>query len=200
MSYWRTVPVLIDLDLDGNNDMVLGGWYSDVRFYTNVGNNANPVFTDYIYLVLPDSQGYSNGNPPRVAFADWDGDSDLDMLTCDYYGSVFLRENVTSPGIAENSEKPVTSHMLNITPNPFSKLTYISFGIEQSEERIGLNIYDVSGRLVRHFLLPSSYLSSSTSVVWDGTDNEQRRVPEGVYLVTLTAGSKIETRKALLVR
>ncbi|NIW41771.1 MAG: hypothetical protein GWN14_17245, partial [candidate division Zixibacteria bacterium] len=46
MSYWRTVPVLMDLDLDGKNDMVLGGWYSDVRFYTNVGTNANPVFTD----------------------------------------------------------------------------------------------------------------------------------------------------------
>ena len=200
MSYWRTVPVLIDLDLDGMNDMVLGGWYSDVRFYTNVGTNANPVFTDYIYLVLPDSQGYSNGNPPRIAFADWDGDSDLDMLTCDYYGSVFLRENVTSPGVAENIENPAATSILNITPNPFSKLTNISLGIVQSAERIDLHIYDASGRLIRHFLLPNSYLSSSTSVVWDGTDNERRRVPDGVYLVTLTTGDRVETKKALLIR
>jgi hypothetical protein len=56
LPYYRTIPVLQDLDNDGKNDMVLGGWYSDVRFYTNVGTNADPVFTNYIYVVDPDSQ------------------------------------------------------------------------------------------------------------------------------------------------
>jgi hypothetical protein len=199
MSYWRTVPVLIDLDLDGKNDMVLGGWYSDVRFYTNVGTNANPVFSDYIYLVLPDSQAYSNGNPPRVAFADWDGDSDLDMLTCDYYGSVFLRENVTSPGIAENSKNPAASHMLTVSPNPFSDMATISY--QPADDRdVNLTIYDITGRLVKSFQLITSQPSVSISVKWDGRDNEQRQVPDGVYLATLTTGDRVETRKVLLIR
>ncbi len=214
MTYWRTIPVLIDLDLDGKNDMVLGGWYSDVRFYKNFGTNANPIFSDNIdYLVLPDSQNFSNGNPPRIAFADWDGDSDLDMITCDYYGSVFLRENITSPGITENIENPVTSNMLNVTPNPFSGVTNIRYSIlarPASQGEAGdagylmdhptLRIYDISGRLVRSFDQEPSIQNQESVVSWDGTDNDQRRVPEGIYLVTLTTGNRVETRKALLIR
>ena len=109
LTYWRTIPVLQDLDLDGKKDMILGGWYSDVRFYANVGTNANPVFTNYIYLVMPDSQNFLNGNPPRINFADWDGDTDLDMITCDYYGSVFLRENITPQTVTENKDQSAIS-------------------------------------------------------------------------------------------
>jgi hypothetical protein len=98
---YRCVPVLLDLDLDGKRDLVLGEWYSSVRLYSNVGTDTNPVFNTYVNLVEPDPVNYSNGNPPRVNFTDWDGDADLDMITCDYYGSVFLRENITPPGVQE---------------------------------------------------------------------------------------------------
>jgi len=98
---YRCVPVLIELDGDGKRDLVLGEWYSSVRFYKNVGTDTNPVFNTFVDLVQPDSNTYLNGNPPRVNFTDWDGDGDLDMITCDYYGSVFLRKNITPPGVAE---------------------------------------------------------------------------------------------------
>jgi len=97
----RCVPLLLDLDLDGKRDLVLGEWYSSVRLYTNVGTDSSPVFNTYVNLVEPDPVNFSNGNPPRVNFTDWDGDADLDMITCDYYGSVFLRENITPPGTEE---------------------------------------------------------------------------------------------------
>ena len=73
--------MLEDLDIDGKKDLILGEWYSSVRFYTNVGTNNDPVFENFIYLVDPDSQQFLNGNPPRVNFTDWDGDNDLDMIT-----------------------------------------------------------------------------------------------------------------------
>ncbi|MBN2466357.1 VCBS repeat-containing protein [candidate division WOR-3 bacterium] len=98
---YRCVPLLLDLDGDGKRDLVLGEWYSSVRLYSNVGTDTNPVFNTYVNLVEPDPVNYSNGNPPRVNFTDWDGDGDLDMITCDYYGSVFLRENITAAGVKE---------------------------------------------------------------------------------------------------
>ena len=73
-------------------------------------------------------------------------------------------------------------------PNPFSKLITVSFGIEHGAERIGLDIYDASGRLVKYFSLPNFNLSSSTSVVWDGTDNAGKRLPAGVYFVRASSG------------
>lgn len=200
LTYYRTIPVLQDLDLDGKKDMVLGGWYSDVRFYTNVGTNASPVFTNYIYLVQPDSQNFSNGNPPRINFTDWDGDSDLDMLTCDYYGSVFLRENVTPQSAAENKEQLATSNILTIAPNPFSHSTDIRYQITDNRQKYELKIHDITGRVVTEFSEPISVIGYPLAVSWDGTDQANRQLGSGVYFVTLTTSESIQTHKVLIAR
>jgi hypothetical protein len=193
--------------------MILGGWYSDVRFYTNVGTNASPVFTNYIYLVQPDSQNYSNGNPPRLNFADWDGDGDLDMITCDYYGSVFLRENVTPQSVAENTSKAVESIDITVTPNPFSTTTRIRYTIDEANQSIGgsagrvlehqkpeLRIYDATGRVVRNILLPTTYCLLPTTVSWSGKDDAGRTLGSGVYFVTLRTNRGTLTEKILITR
>lgn len=117
---------------------------------------------------------------------------------CDIWGNV----DITVTGVAENQEYTAydTGLKLTVSPNPFTKLTTISFGIEHGAERIGLSIYDVTGRLVKNFLLPSSQLSSSKSVVWDGRDNHDRQLSGGVYFVTLAADESSVTKKVLLVR
>ncbi len=107
---------------------------------------------------------------------------------------------LTSPGIAEYTCSTPVEMKLQINPNPFSKLTTVNFSIGQSAERMAMQIYDAAGRLVRSFLLPSSNLSGSTSVVWDGTDQSNRKLGNGVYFVTLQAGEYSETRKVLFVR
>lgn len=203
LTYYRTIPVLHDLDIDGKNDMVLGGWYSDVRFYTNVGTNVNPVFTNYIYVVDPDSQNYSNGNPPRLNLADWDGDGDLDMITCDYYGSVFLRENVTPTGVAENDDQSATSMHLTITPNPFHDRTEIRYSIHDtgySMKNLTIKIYDASGRLVKSFNPVSSIENQESRISWSGVDDANRMLGSGVYFATLRAGTRVQTEKILITR
>ena len=45
INSYRSVPVAQDVDLDGKKDLVLGEWYSSVRFYRNVGTDSSPVFT-----------------------------------------------------------------------------------------------------------------------------------------------------------
>jgi len=203
LPYYRTIPVLQDLDLDGKKDMVLGGWYSDVRFYTNVGTNASPVFNEYIYLVQPDSQYYLNGNPPRINFTDWDGDSDLDMITCDYYGSVFLRENVTPQAVAENDDQTAVSMNLTISPNPFSTATQIRCSIHDTGyllENPILKIYDTEGRIVKSLNTVSSIEHQESRISWDGRDDHNRKLGSGVYFVTLKVGSEVQTQKLLIIR
>jgi hypothetical protein len=213
LTYWRTIPVLQDLDLDGKKDMILGGWYSDVRFYTNVGTNANPVFTNYIYIVQPDSQNYSNGNPPRINFTDWDGDGDLDMITCDYYGSVFLRENVTPQGVAETKKLVTTKITLAVNPNPFSSTTRIRYTIDEAHQSISgsagreseyqkpeLTICDATGRVVKNIVLPTTYYILPTTVVWAGVDDANRQLGSGVYFVTLRTDRGTLTEKILITR
>ena len=88
-------------------------------------------------------------------------------------------------------------------PNPFRERTVISYQLpiigDQSSKPITdhlspitLKIYDLSGNLVR--TLPI------TELIWDGRDEEGKRLQSGVYLLRLEAGRVCKTRKIVLVR
>ena len=85
-----------------------------------------------------------------------------------------------------------------ISPNPFRRMTVIRFSIGQGAESIALKIYDVSGRLVRQW--DYSTIRQSDHIVWDGTDQNDRQVPAGVYFVDFRAGDYKKTEKAILLR
>jgi flagellar hook assembly protein FlgD len=54
-----------------------------------------------------------------------------------------------------------------------------------SKSQIELKIYDVSGRLVKDFSRLTLDALRPTLLSWDGMDDNNRRVAEGVYFVRL---------------
>jgi hypothetical protein len=104
-------------------------------------------------------------------------------------------------GIEEthNLKPQVQNPQLIISPNPFSKLTNISFGNVQGAKGIELKIHDATGRLVKSFSLPHVY-SLLPTVLWDGTDDAHQKVPAGVYFVQFKVGDHIQVEKAILVK
>ncbi|MBM3331582.1 VCBS repeat-containing protein [candidate division WOR-3 bacterium] len=180
---YRSVPLLIELDGDGRRDLVLGEWYSSVRLYRNIGTDTNPVFNTYVNLVQPDPDSFLNGNPPRVNFTDWDGDADLDMITCDYYGSVFLRENITPPGVEERYQPQASSHKLQATLVRGVLLLPAS-GVERQASSV---LLDASGRRLMS-LRPGP--------------NDVSRLSPGVYFVeeTRTQAQTQAIRKVMIAR
>jgi len=103
-------------------------------------------------------------------------------------------------GIEEHTSAVPAAINLQIKPNPFSKLTTVNFSIEQSAERVAIQIYDATGRLVKSFYPVSSIQNQVSAISWRGDDHAGRKLPSGVYFVTLRAGEYSETRKVLLVR
>ncbi len=174
---YRCVPLLLDLDNDGRRDLVLGEWYSSVRLYANVGTDTNPVFNTFINLVQPDSSSYLNGNPPRVNFTDWDGDGDLDMIMCDYYGSVFLRRNITPTGVEETMSDG--RGMMNVGTTIVRGVLHLP----PSQLALHHSLFDMTGRQV--MLLNSG-------------PNDVSRLTPGVYFVRLNAGGTHLCRKVVL--
>jgi len=73
--------------------------------------------------------------------------------------------------------------LLQVHPNPFRKLTTISFGIEHSAKSIELKIYDISGRLVRNLNCTMPHAPCTMQIIWDGTDEAHRPLPSGVYFL-----------------
>jgi hypothetical protein len=164
---YRCVPLLRDMDNDSIKDLTLGEWYSSIRFYHNSGTNAEPLFTTFVNLVEPDPDSFRNGNPPRIAHADWDGDTDLDMITCDYYGWVTLRENITVTGIDGEPKRPQPARG---SPTVLSRAQLLA-ELQGSD----LSLLDASGRQI---LNPQSSITNLKSL------------SPGIYFVLVqTAGS-----------
>jgi flagellar hook assembly protein FlgD len=106
-----------------------------------------------------------------------------------------------TPGVTETVEHSDLNYSyFEVYPNPFSKLINISLGTGQSAKSIVLKIYDAAGRLVKDFNLQSEICNMQSSVVWNGTDDQGRKLPEGVYFVQFTAGDLTKTQKIILLK
>jgi len=83
-------------------------------------------------------------------------------------------------------------------PNPFNPSTTIRYYIPY-RARVRLDIYDVTGRLVRR-LVNTDQRAGRYEVGWDGRNEEGRNVDSGVYFYRLTACKKAITRKLVVLR
>lgn len=104
---------------------------------------------------------------------------------------VWLIKTESEPvGIAEDQIANPFLANLKICPNPFSKLTKISFtlgqsakGLGQNAESIELRIYDVSGRLVKDLSCTTPYAHRPTHILWDGTSTNGEKLNAGIYFL-----------------
>ncbi len=91
-------------------------------------------------------------------------------------------------GVDDGNILPSPRRPLVATPNPFNPTTEISFSLGVSTHAV-LNIYDVSGSLVR-VLHEGTLAAGQHRLSWDGRDNSGGTQPSGVYLARLVEDGK----------
>ena len=82
-------PSLVDIDGDGDLDVVVGSDDGTLLLGLNTGDANNPIFTSAT-SVIP---GVDVGIESSPAFGDTDGDGDLDLIIGDNNGNLFFFEN-----------------------------------------------------------------------------------------------------------
>lgn len=92
-----------------------------------------------------------------------------------------------------------TEPFLAINPNPAQARVRICYGGISPMERITLQIFDVSGRLVNRMDF-QPYSRAREHIYWHGTDDMNRRVPQGIYFVQVRTDNFAETEKVILLR
>jgi hypothetical protein len=160
--------------------------FGDIAASSTAGNYSSPFVAQISTTPSDTTVGFtlhlsSNGGTYQKA----------DYFTFYIYGSTAVEEHkVSSLGALS----------LNIQPNPFLQMTDIRYLIPSTGNATPtLKIYDVSGRLVRDFSKQLSVIGHQASVQWDGTDQNGRRVANGVYFVNLeSTGSQQQTKVVLL--
>ncbi len=86
---YHSSPTFADLDGDGRLDMITGTWRDRVRWYRNTATAGPPIWSVADSALVTLTRG-SNATP---AFADLDGDGDLDLIAGEASGELNLYRN-----------------------------------------------------------------------------------------------------------
>ncbi len=100
-------------------------------------------------------------------------------------------------GTGAGNELVNKTELLVNYPNPFNPSTTISFELKtETTEKTELIIYNLKGQQIRKF----SISNCKSSIVWDGTDDNNIPVSSGIYFAKLKDNSTEITRKMILMK
>ncbi|MCF7794568.1 MAG: hypothetical protein K9N09_11310 [Candidatus Cloacimonetes bacterium] len=134
----------------------------------------------------------------------WDGDNNGEAIIdmgCYEFGA-------DSVGVT-NNQLPMTSSQMTNYPNPFNPTTTIYFETTNLHELPRIEIYNLKGQKVKTLpvilsdsknRIEGSGTIMSYSVVWNGTDQNNKPVSSGIYFALLKAGNVEASTKMLLLK
>ena len=192
-------PVIADIDKDGHAELLTvsspyGGKNYNGLFAFGLDWGVNPwldarrTWNQHTYHI---TNVNSDGSIPRVESPNW---ATYNSFRCQVNDPLGINET-------EKLAKRVGSLSVTVMPNPFSVSTTVVFesGSDQSNLVEELNVYDCTGRKVRSFDLHSDGVSLS-NFTWDGTDDDGRSLPTGVYIISAyPQGARVDA-KVIIVR
>jgi len=177
-------PNLVDLDGDGDLDLIVGERDGNLNYYKNTGSTINPVYTQTGGVDNP-FNGIDIGYNSAPTFADLDGDGDLDAIVGEQGGTLkyFISAaapTVTSGGsasFAENDTGTVYT-VIGANPNAGTTLSYSISGTDAALFNIDSSTGVITFKTAPNFEAPTD----------NGTNN--------VYNINVTAsfGSLSDTK------
>ncbi|MBI9030689.1 T9SS type A sorting domain-containing protein [bacterium] len=83
-------------------------------------------------------------------------------------------------------------------PNPFNPSTSINFSLKKNS-MVSIVVYNIKGQKVKT-LVSDHYNQGKHTVVWDGSDDNNRQVSSGVYFYRMLSDEFQSTKKAIMMK
>ncbi len=188
---WTTESEIENLGFILDRKSTGSDWHEIVNYKNDeslLGQGTFSFTTDYEYVDKLVQQG--NTYEYRLADVDYN-----DIITYHATREVTVDSN------------PLTATADNFTvmayPNPFNPSTTIRYSIPDVETHsnasVLIAIYDITGKLITT-LINKEQPSGWHEVQWNGTNQNSKEVPGGVYLSRVTVGNKVKTNKLILLK
>jgi uncharacterized protein YuzB (UPF0349 family) len=179
-NHSNSTTAFVDLDKDGDLDLMSGSSTGDFEYYENIGTKTSPLFAGR--QENPFSLTDNNHSNSTTAFADLDNDGDLDLLSGSSTGDFEYFKNSSPLGI---NNSPQEQMPVIIYPNPSSGLVTIE--ISNSIVR-KIEIKNIVGEPIHQ-----------SAIKW--LDNKQidlSALPKGLYLINIYIGDIFYVEKVEL--
>ncbi len=126
---------------------------------------------------------------------DW---SEEDGSDCAYIDAVELPITEITPNYDGETVDPVNFN-LSCYPNPFNPELTIRYNNTTKDVHTSISIFNVKGQLVKTFSTKVSQ-KGYNSLVWNGLDNNNKKVSTGIYFVKVGNNQNSEMQKVLLLK
>jgi V8-like Glu-specific endopeptidase len=151
----------------------------------------DPVPAKYVKLVL---------DHPDPTESDYCQIGEIEIYT--QTDTVLALENLAKIPVIQSepatiAEMPKSYYVEQNYPNPFNPETTIGFQIPDDSQVI-LKIYNMMGQEITT-LVDGQLSAGSHSIMWNGCDNQGKKVPSGMYLYQFRAGNYNVTKKMVLL-
>ncbi len=115
-------PVLVDIDNDGDLDLIWGEDAGRVELYENIGTPQRAFFIERTGLDNP-FETIDAGSYSSPAFADLDGDGDQDLILGSKYNDLDFHENDAGTFLADDPTASISNvtNTTNITGNYYTR-------------------------------------------------------------------------------
>lgn len=90
------------------------------------------------------------------------------------------------------------TELLSAYPNPFNPATVIEFTLRK-KDHVTIEIFNIAGQKVRT-LINSKLDMGKHSILWEGENDQGRRLSSGVYFYRMSASGYRKTKKTLMVK
>ncbi len=184
-------PTFVDLDNDGNLDLVVGSRDSSLFYWHNNGGLSFTSIDNFFGSIL-----VSERTAP--AFVDVDGDGGPDLFLGNIKGGLYFYENKRVSSAVPMTDHPLTFALRQNYPNPFNPMTNIEFEVPSSEF-VTLEIFNVLGIKIAT-VVNEEKVSGRYTVPFDARSLKSGDLPSGIYFYRLSAGRFVQTRKMILLR
>ncbi|MCK9399943.1 MAG: DUF1565 domain-containing protein [Bacteroidales bacterium] len=104
---------------------------------------------------------------------------------------------VGTPEAPSSKFKVQSSKLMEVSPNPFSYGTYVSYELKENG-RLNISVYSMSGMKVRTLVNNTGMVGDKGSFYWDGRDEYGNSLSAGTYILRMTIdGWLVETVKVV---
>jgi hypothetical protein len=149
---------------------------------------------EYLYFII--DQGGEKGYDMKLSKLMPESMLELEEMHRNHWTDIYQIFNIEDTEM--DNVIPVTLKLHQNYPNPFNPETTIQFDIAK-ESAVKLQIYNIRGQLVKT-LVNTRLNAGKHSIVWNATNENNKKVSSGVYLYRVSSDNDNVVNKMILMK